>query len=120
MELSEQRRQEIIVAALRLFAKRGYRATTMGDIARAMGCSKGLLYHYFASKAELADQARTGAHALMGGRLTAGAFTGLAFKYLQDLCAPLGLLLGVPAAGAALLPVALTLASAWWLLARSA
>lgn len=56
----------------------------------------------------------------MGGRLTAGAFTGLAFKYLQDLCAPLGLLLGVPAAGAALLPVALTLASAWWLLARSA
>jgi AcrR family transcriptional regulator len=67
--LTDQRRQEIITTALRLFAERGYRATTMGDIAQAMGCTKGLLYHYFTSKAELAHQARVGAHDLMRGRL---------------------------------------------------
>lgn len=67
--LTDQRRQEIITTALRLFAERGYRATTMGDIAQAMGCTKGLLYHYFRSKAELAHQARSGAHDLMRGRL---------------------------------------------------
>jgi TetR/AcrR family transcriptional regulator, cholesterol catabolism regulator len=68
-ELTDQRRQEIITTALRLFAERGYRATTMGDIAQTMGCTKGLLYHYFDSKAELAHQARVDAHDLMRGRL---------------------------------------------------
>lgn len=65
VELNERRRQEIIVCALRLFAERGYRATTMDDIAGALGCTKGLIYHYFNSKAELAEQADTGAHELI-------------------------------------------------------
>jgi AcrR family transcriptional regulator len=69
--LNEQRRQEIIETALRLFVERGYRATTMGDIAREMGCTKGLIYHYFPSKAALANQARSSSHEIMQRRLEA-------------------------------------------------
>jgi TetR/AcrR family transcriptional regulator len=46
----DERREEILTAALRLFATRGAGATRMGDIAGAVGISQGLIYHYFASK----------------------------------------------------------------------
>ena len=39
--------------ALRLFAERGYRATTIADLAAATGTAHGLVYHYFRSKEEL-------------------------------------------------------------------
>lgn len=68
---TERRRQEIIATALRLFAERGYRATTLDDIACALGCTKGLIYHYFRSKTELADQSLRGAHESMRRRLEA-------------------------------------------------
>ena len=55
-----------------------------------------------------------------GTRLTIGAFVGLAFKYLQDLAAPIGLLLGVHPGIAAMLPIALTLSIGGWLLRRAA
>ena len=50
----ERRRVEIIETALRLFAQRGFYATTIPDIAGAMGMSVGNLYNYFSSKEELA------------------------------------------------------------------
>ena len=37
-------------AALRLFSRQGYRATTVRDIAEAAGVSTGNLYHHFADK----------------------------------------------------------------------
>src|ERR671920_2372972 len=43
-------RERILEAALRLFAERGYEATTMRDVAREAGASLGLAYRYFASK----------------------------------------------------------------------
>lgn len=49
----EDRRTEIIGAALRLFVERGYAATKLDDVARAVGVSKGLPYRYFSSKEEL-------------------------------------------------------------------
>ena len=49
----EVRREEILAAALARFAKGGYHATTMDDIARAAGLSKGALYWHFANKREL-------------------------------------------------------------------
>jgi AcrR family transcriptional regulator len=45
--------QRILDAALALFASKGYEATTMRDIAAAVGCSLGLTYRYFASKEDL-------------------------------------------------------------------
>ena len=47
-------RGRILEAALRLFAERGYEATTMRDVAREAGSSLGLAYRYFASKEEFA------------------------------------------------------------------
>jgi AcrR family transcriptional regulator len=40
-------------AALTLFAERGFRATTMNDVARAVGVRAPSLYHYIRSKHEL-------------------------------------------------------------------
>ena len=47
-------RERILEAALRLFAERGYEATTMRDVAREAGASLGLAYRYFGSKEEFA------------------------------------------------------------------
>ena len=47
-------RERILGAALRLFAEKGYEATTMRDVAREAGASLGLAYRYFASKEEFA------------------------------------------------------------------
>ncbi|MEE9148681.1 MAG: TetR/AcrR family transcriptional regulator [Candidatus Tectomicrobia bacterium] len=45
--------QEIITAAAQLFKEKGYRATTLEDIAAAVGMLKGSLYYYIRSKEEL-------------------------------------------------------------------
>ena len=46
-------RQEILRAAARLFQQQGYDATSMNDVAAALGLSKGGLYHHFQSKDEI-------------------------------------------------------------------
>jgi TetR/AcrR family transcriptional regulator len=43
-------RQEILDAAARLFADRGYVATTMSEIARAVGLGQSSVYYWFRSK----------------------------------------------------------------------
>jgi AcrR family transcriptional regulator len=50
---AEQRRRQLFAVALELFAQRGYRATTMDDIAEAAGVTKPLLYQHFSSKRAL-------------------------------------------------------------------
>lgn len=50
---TEERRQQILSAAARCFARKGFYATTMDDIATESGLSKGSLYWYFASKDDL-------------------------------------------------------------------
>ena len=49
----ERRRQQIIVAAKRVFSGRGFSKTTMEDIAREAELSPGTLYLYFKNKDEL-------------------------------------------------------------------
>ncbi len=49
----ERRRQEVINAAARVFAKRGYHATSIDDLVEATGLQRGGLYHYTASKEDL-------------------------------------------------------------------
>ncbi len=44
---------EIIAAATRIFREKGYHATSMQDIAEAVGLLKGSLYHHISSKQEL-------------------------------------------------------------------
>jgi AcrR family transcriptional regulator len=50
---AEQRRRQLFSVALELFAQRGYRATTMDDIAERAGVTKPLLYQHFSSKRAL-------------------------------------------------------------------
>src|ERR1700721_97052 len=50
---AEQRRQQLLAVALELFAQRGYRPTTMDDIAEAAGVTKPLVYQHFSSKRAL-------------------------------------------------------------------
>ena len=47
------RRDQIITAAVACFARTGYHATTMGDVAEQAGVSKGTPYLYFESKQAL-------------------------------------------------------------------
>jgi len=48
-----ERVQELLGVGSRLFAEKGYEATSMRDIATAAGVSKALLYHHFASKDDI-------------------------------------------------------------------
>ena len=50
---SERRRQEILDVAARVFQQRGYDATSLQDIAEAVGILKGSLYYYIDSKEDL-------------------------------------------------------------------
>lgn len=52
-EQKEARRQEILMAALDLFIKKGFGGTRITDIAKAVNMSTGLLFHYFDSKEKL-------------------------------------------------------------------
>ena len=49
----ERRRQQILIAARRVFSSRGYTRSTMEDIAKEAELSPGTIYLYFKSKDEL-------------------------------------------------------------------
>jgi TetR/AcrR family transcriptional regulator, fatty acid metabolism regulator protein len=47
------KRQQLLEAAIRVFAREGYHTSRVGDIAEEAGVAHGLLYHYFPSKEEV-------------------------------------------------------------------
>jgi AcrR family transcriptional regulator len=49
----EDRREQIIDAAMRAFSQKGYSRATNKDIAREAGITPGLIYHYFENKEAL-------------------------------------------------------------------
>lgn len=51
----EERRDEFLDTAQRLFSERSYEETTVAAIIEAVGVSKGAFYHYFATKEDLLD-----------------------------------------------------------------
>jgi AcrR family transcriptional regulator len=51
----EERKKEILDAADRLFAEKGYDNTSTNDILEAVGIARGALYHHFKSKEEIMD-----------------------------------------------------------------
>ncbi|VBB46452.1 putative Transcriptional regulator, TetR family [uncultured Paludibacter sp.] len=52
-EIRNQRKILLMNAALKLFSEKGFTSTSISDIAKKAGVSKGLLYNYFESKDEL-------------------------------------------------------------------
>jgi DNA-binding transcriptional regulator YbjK len=50
-----ERKQEIVDAAIRVFARKGYEKTSISDIAQEIGISQGLCYRYFPSKEAIYD-----------------------------------------------------------------
>jgi TetR/AcrR family transcriptional regulator, fatty acid metabolism regulator protein len=54
-EASIDRRTELLDAAVRVFARKGFHGSRVGDIAEEAGVAHGLLYHYFRSKDEVLE-----------------------------------------------------------------
>jgi AcrR family transcriptional regulator len=52
---AEEKRRLILDAAVRVFARKGFHASRVGDIAEEAGVAHGLLYHYFSSKDEVLE-----------------------------------------------------------------
>jgi AcrR family transcriptional regulator len=55
--LKKQVQEDIIAAALKLFAEKGFREATMAEIAKAAGISTGNIYRYYGNKETLFDVA---------------------------------------------------------------
>jgi AcrR family transcriptional regulator len=51
----EDKRRQLLDAAVRVFARKGYHASRVGDIAEEAGAAHGLLYHYFKSKDDVLE-----------------------------------------------------------------
>jgi AcrR family transcriptional regulator len=52
---TSEKRRVILDAAVRVFARKGFHAARVGDIAAEAGVAHGLLYHYFDSKDEVLE-----------------------------------------------------------------
>jgi len=68
---AEERRRAILLGAARAFARGGYDATNMDQIARECGLAKGHIYHYFRSKEDIFTEIRCEAVSRLIERLTA-------------------------------------------------
>ncbi len=55
-EYKEAAKDKIVKAAFETFTKKGYHSTTMDDIAKEIGVSKGALYQYYKNKKELLNE----------------------------------------------------------------
>jgi len=55
-----ERRADVVQLAGELFAQKGYRATTVREIADAAGILSGSLYHHFDSKESIGDEILSG------------------------------------------------------------
>src|SRR5690242_1308235 len=53
----DERPNELLEAALAVFSERGFHDASLDDVAAAAGVTKGAIYHYFDTKAELLLQA---------------------------------------------------------------
>jgi TetR/AcrR family fatty acid metabolism transcriptional regulator len=85
---SIERRQSILDAAVRVFARKGFHTARVGDIAAEAGVAHGLLYHYFASKDELLETVfREAWSELLGAMRTAAQTDEPAPEQLRKVCA---------------------------------
>jgi TetR/AcrR family fatty acid metabolism transcriptional regulator len=74
----KEKKDQILEAAIRIFAQKGVNSTTISDIAAAADIGKGTVYEYFKSK----DQVITGSFHFFMGRVEEGI--GRRLRPLQD------------------------------------
>lgn len=55
-EMREKTKAAIVETAMRLFAENGYHGTSINQIAKAAGISKGLIYNYFEKKEDIVEE----------------------------------------------------------------
>src|SRR3954447_24034580 len=89
MAAAEGKRRQILQAAVRVFAARGYEASRVGDVAKEAGGAYGLVYHYFGSKEAVLEAVFREAW----GRLLAAV--ALAEQTGQDAAEQLGLVVKI-------------------------
>ena len=99
--MGSAKREAILAAAARLFAQKGYEATTMDDVAGAAGVSKATLYRYITSKEELREvlapelagadlRSRDARGAILDATMTLVARQGFARTSLDEIAAAAG------------------------------
>lgn len=66
-----QTRREILIAARRSFAERGFAVTTMKDVAEPAGLTTGAVHYHFGSKQRLYEEVYEEVTAIIFGRLAA-------------------------------------------------
>jgi AcrR family transcriptional regulator len=81
----ERMREHIFRAAAGAFARRGYHATTMQDIAHAAGFSAPSLYTYFAGKQEILSALAAATEARFAGIMDEPVPSGLSFEQQFEL-----------------------------------
>src|SRR6476646_6272806 len=91
----EARPQEILEAALKVFAEKGFAAARMDEVARRAGVTKGTIYLYFPSKEELFKSLVRGA---IGGTLEqvaayAEGYDGTARELLASVLRTIGMVM---------------------------
>ena len=60
------RREQIIEAAITLFAQQGFDGTSTRQIAGSIGITEGLIFHYFPTKADLLNAVLESRHGIIG------------------------------------------------------
>jgi AcrR family transcriptional regulator len=92
---ADEQRQRILSAAVGVFSRRGYRATSMNDIAGEVDLSKPALYHYWRTKQDLLvqiyesvlDESLDGARAIVAAAPSPlEAFRGLIVERVAYTC----------------------------------
>ena len=71
-ERSRTTRREVVDASLRLFTDRGYRATSLADVAAEAGVTTGAIYHHWAGKPGLLASAVEQLYRTLARRIAAG------------------------------------------------
>jgi AcrR family transcriptional regulator len=85
--IRDARRDAILAAARRVFARNGLAATRTSDIAAEAHISQGLIYHYFPTKEDLFSEIVEAALRETAALTTRAAqSTGQAWTRLEDLC----------------------------------
>lgn len=55
-KIKAERKDQIVLAGLKVFCEKGYDGAKVDDIVKKAGCSHGLFYHYFRNKQEIFDE----------------------------------------------------------------
>jgi AcrR family transcriptional regulator len=72
-ERSEATTEQLVAAARKLFATKGFAATSIDDIVGAAGVTRGAMYHHFRSKEDLFEEVFKREHLAVGDRVKEAA-----------------------------------------------